>query len=192
MVEISSFYFWAYQILKDLFPFEKSQNSFKNLPKWQKSPNSAKTWNSKKWVDKWANFVSRTIMIIFRNSTILAFSKMIIPHEHPFQLIETIIFERNWDIHDGPSDSKILSGSSQKVFQIKKATFYRSRQIYTCNIFEWPMTAMLTHDWWVIKNDPWLWRTLFIAKLDIQVEQGIIWGLFGTLNSALWVIPIAI
>ena len=101
-------------------------------------------------------------------------------------------FERNWDIHDGPSDSKILSGSSQKVFQIKKATFYRSRQIYTCNIFEWPMTAMLTHDWWVIKNDPWLWRTLFIAKLDIQVEQGIIRGLFGTLNSALWVIPIAI
>ena len=32
-------------------------------------------------------------MIIFRNSTILAFSKMIIPHEHPFQLIETIILK---------------------------------------------------------------------------------------------------
>ena len=35
-------------------------------------------------------------------------------------------------------------------------------------------------------------RTLIIAELDIQVEQEIILELFGTLNSALWVIPIAI
>ena len=143
---------------KRFVPLWKIPKFFQKPSKMTKISKFCQNLKLKKWVDKWANFMSRTIMIILRNSTILAFSKMIIPHEHPFQLDN---FERNWDIHDGPSDSKILSGSSQKVIQIKKAPFYRSMQIFTRNIFEWSMTAIMTHNWWAMNNDPWVKNLIY-------------------------------
>ena len=89
--------------------FKNLQKNFQNDKKLKILPKKSLTWNLKRWVGKWSNFVSSTIMAlseIFRNSTILVFSKMMIPHEHPFKLIvyhRNDDFERNWDIFDGDS-----------------------------------------------------------------------------------------
>ena len=152
MVEISSFYFWAYQISKDsksfpLWKIQKFLKTFQNLPKWQKSPNSTKTLKVSCKVGQlyikgyYYHFPKLNHFCIFQNDNTSWTS---------FSTHWNDNFERNWDMRDGPSDSLTYQ-------EVSKRSNHSSR------VFAW---EFLGHNrlgciWMAynINNESWKWLT---------------------------------